>query len=62
MAYDNIAELPTQVRLSLDDDDQQKWMSAYNEALKDGSDVADAREQAWFACKDLPSSFSYEIV
>ena len=28
--YSSILELPTQVRMSLDEDDQKVWMDAYN--------------------------------
>ncbi len=62
MAYENIEELPTQVRLSLQSDDQEAWMKAYNQALDEGLSVEGAKESAWFSVKDNPSSFSFAIV
>lgn len=58
--YSDISELPTQVRTALDDEDQRKWMDAYNrEDPHSESEVRKARRKAWKACKDLPSSFSF---
>lgn len=62
MMYSNIHELPSQVTSSLDDKDATKWMEAYN-ALnpQTESEIKKARREAWRACKDLPSSFSFKI-
>lgn len=61
--YTDISELPTQVRMSLDDEDSRKWMDAYNERNPHTEhQVAEARRHAWKACKDLPSSFCFHAV
>lgn len=58
--YTSIMELPTQVTMSLDEDDAKAWMDAYNkEDPKTEEDTFKARKAAWKACKDLPSSFSF---
>ena len=61
--FQTIYELPTQVRSSLDEDDQKKFMEAYNkEAPKTEEEVDKAMRKAWHACSKLPSSFSFKIV
>lgn len=61
--YTSIEELPTQVRMALDDEDSKKWMDAYNESdPHTEKEVLDARKKAWKACKDLPSSFSFSAI
>ena len=63
MAYTSIAELPSQVRNSLSEDDQEQWMKSYNECdPKNESDIKEARKKAWMECKDKPSSFSFHAV
>lgn len=63
--YQSIYELPTQVTSSLSESDSKVWMDAFNKAVRDSGDspmgVIKAREAAWRACKDLPSSFSFCI-
>lgn len=61
MAYTSIAELPTEVRNSLDERDSERWMEEYNRLSKDG-DTRGAYRQAWRACMTLPSSFSFKIM
>lgn len=61
--YSSILELPSQVRTSLDDDDQRVWMETYNSLDPEGPDaVRQARKEAWRACLKLPSSFSFNII
>lgn len=61
--YTSIGELPTQVRMALDDEDSEKWMEAYNKAdPHTDEEVLKARKKAWKACKDLPSSFSFSAI
>lgn len=62
MAYEMIEELPTQVRLSLDENDQRHWMDEYNNSLKEGLSVADAKKSAWHSVETNPSSFSFAII
>lgn len=58
----SIAELPPQVRNSLDEHDQEVFLKAYNEMdPKNEEEVAKARRMAWRVCKELPSSFSFRI-
>lgn len=60
--YSSILELPTQVRMSLDEDDQKVWMDAYNaQNPQDPESVGEAKKMAWMACLKLPSSFSFDI-
>lgn len=61
--YQTINELPSQVRASLDEDDQEEWMKVYNSMdPKSAEQTLDATKKAWGACKDLPSSFSFCII
>ena len=61
--YSSIYELPTQVRTALDDTDQKVWMDVFNKAdAKTEEEVRKAKEDAWKACMELPSSFSFKIV
>lgn len=61
--FETIHELPSQVRSSLDETDQEVFRKAYNdEAPKTAEEVSAALRKAWRACKDLPSSFSFKIV
>ena len=61
--YDSIYELPSQVRSSLDDKDQEVFMKTYNDlSPKTAKEVAKAIKESWRACKDLPSSFSFNII
>lgn len=61
--YTSIQELPSQVRTSLDEDDQRVWMDAYNSLDPHGdAEVREARRKAWRACMNLPSSFSFNII
>lgn len=61
--YSSILELPTQVRMSLDEDDQKVWMDAYNaQNPQDPESVGRAKRMAWMACLKLPSSFSFDII
>ena len=63
MAYSSITELPSQVRMSLSDEDQEFWKDAYNSRNPLTDDEArDARTYAWMQCKDRPSSFSFSAV
>lgn len=63
MAYSSIAELPSQVKMSLSDEDQEFWKDAYNSRNPQNDDEArDARTYAWMQCKDRPSSFSFSAV
>ena len=61
--YQTIYELPSQVRSSLDEADQEVFLKAYNdESPSTSEEVKKALRKAWRACKDLPSSFSFRIV
>lgn len=61
--YSSILELPTQVRTSLDEDDQRVWMDTYNAMdPQDETAVREAKRRAWRACLKLPSSFSFNII
>lgn len=61
--YSSILELPTQVRMSLDEDDQKVWMDAYNaQDPQDPESTSIAKRNAWKACLKLPSSFSFDII
>lgn len=60
--YNSIYELPSQVLASLDEDDATKWMDTYNSLNpQTEKEVKNAKKEAWKACKDLPSSFSFKI-
>lgn len=61
--YSTIAELPTEVKNSFDDDDCETWLKIYNEQdPKTDEQIKQAKEIAWNACKTLPSSFSFDII
>ena len=61
--YDSIFELPTQVLASLNEEDCKVWMDKYNELDPKTEDEAkSAKKEAWKACRELPSSFSFEII
>lgn len=61
--YQTIYELPSQVRSSLDEKDQKVFLDAYNEvAPQTEEETKKALKKAWRACKDLPSSFSFNII
>ena len=61
--YNSIFELPTQVLASLNEEDCKVWMDAYNKADPKTEDEAkEAKKEAWRACRERPSSFSFEIV
>ena len=61
--YQTIFELPSQVRSSLDEEDQKKFLQAYNELdPRSEEDAKKAMKHAWKSCKDLPSSFSFNII
>ena len=60
--YSSIYELPSQVLAALDVKDATKWMEAYNKAdPHTEKEIKKAKKDAWRACKDLPSSFSFKI-
>lgn len=60
--YSNTFELPTQVRNSLDEDDQKVWMDTFNKCNPQTvGESYEAYKKAWHACKELPSSFSFRI-
>lgn len=60
--YSMISELPSQVTSSLDEDDCKVWMDRYNQLNPtDEASAKEARREAWRACKNLPSSFSFKI-
>lgn len=61
--FNSIFELPTQVRASLDEDDQKIFMEAYNkEDPKTKEEMSKAMRKAWHACEKLPSSFSFRTI
>lgn len=61
--YQTIYELPSQVRSSLDEADQKVFMEAYNsKAPETEKEVREALKHAWKSCKNLPSSFSFNII
>ena len=60
--YSSIYDLPSQVRNSLDENDQKVWMDSYNQYDPQNPDEAySAYKKAWHACAELPSSFSFKI-
>lgn len=60
--YSSIYDLPSQVRNSLDSDDQKVWMDKYNSYDPQNAEEAySAYRKAWRACTELPSSFSFCI-
>ena len=61
--YATIFELPSQVRNSFDEEDQQKFLDHYNglnPVTKE--EVVKAMKDSWHACSKLPSAFSFEII
>ena len=63
MSYTNINELPSEVRNSLDETDSKVWMDAYNsQKPKTQEEIELAKKYAWEQCKELPSSFSFDII
>ena len=61
--YATIFELPSQVRNSFDEKDQQRFLEYYNGLNpKTKEEVKDALKRTWHACSKLPSSFSFEII
>ena len=61
--YNSVFELPTQVLASLNEQDCKVWMDTYNKQNpKTVEEVKKAKKEAWRACRELPSSFSFEIV
>lgn len=58
-SYNSIKELPSEVRSSFDERDQQKWMDAYNEASQT-KEPEDAKVDAWMSMVDAPSSLAVE--
>lgn len=62
-SYNTIYELPSQVRTSFDERDQEKWLELYNQNLKenpDEKDIEDAKVKAWMGMVDAPSSLAVE--
>lgn len=60
--YNTIYELPSQVLASLDEKDATAWMEKYNSLNPQTErEVKNAKKEAWKACKNLPSSFSFKI-
>lgn len=61
--YSSIYELPSQVQACFDKNDQKVWMDTFNKAnAKTEADIRKARVDAWKACMELPSSFSFKII
>lgn len=61
--YGSISELPSEVRNSLDETDSKVWMDAYNsQKPKTQEEIELAKKYAWEQCKELPSSFSFDII
>lgn len=61
--YSNVFELPTQVLASLSAKDCETWMEAYNKCSPHSEEeIKKAKKEAWRACRNLPSSFSFEII
>ena len=64
MTYTSVDELPSEVLRAFDYEDAIKWMEAYNQKFEDvlnqfgpdGDPAGVAKESAWDACKNLPSS------
>ena len=57
--YTTIKELPSEVRSSFDERDQEKWMEAYNKASEE-KDPEQAKVDAWMSMVDAPSSLAVE--
>jgi len=57
--YTTIKELPSEVRSSFDERDQEKWMEAYNQA-SESKDPEEAKVDAWMSMVDAPSSLAVE--
>ena len=61
--YSTIYDLPAPVRNSLDEKDQMVWLRTYNSRdPKDQKGCRKAARDAWMACRELPSSFSFKII
>lgn len=61
--YGNINELPSEVRNSLDEEDCQVFLEKFNEKNpQTKEEYRDAMSYAWNACRQLPSSFSFDII
>lgn len=61
--YATIFELPSQVRNSFDEEDQQRFLEHYNSLNPQSKEeVAKAMKETWHVCSKLPSSFSFEII
>ena len=56
MSYTCIDELPSEVRKSYDEADQNLWMDAYNRACDAGIEPKESRVCAWSECKSNESS------
>lgn len=62
-SYSSIYELPSEVRASFDEADQQKWLDNYTEFLGNGTtqeEIEDAKFKAWKSMVDAPSSLAVE--
>jgi signal peptidase I len=61
--YSNISELPTEVKNALDEDDCKIFLEKFNEKNpQTEEEYRDAMRYAWECCKNLPSSFSFDII
>ena len=58
-SYNSIKELPSEVRSSFDERDQEKWMDAYNKA-SENKEPEEAKVDAWMSMVDAPSSLAVE--
>ena len=58
-SYNSIKELPSEVRSSFDERDQEKWMDAYNKASQT-KEPEQAKVDAWMSMVDAPSSLAVE--
>ena len=64
MTYTSVDELPSEVLRAFDYEDAVRWQEAYNNKFDaifnefgpDADAAGIAKESAWEACKDLPSS------
>lgn len=62
-SYNSIYELPSEVRASYDEADQERWMKAYNDAIGDKTGekaIEEAKFNAWKSLVDAPSSLAVE--
>lgn len=61
--YSSIDELPTEVKNALDEDDCKVFLDAYNSKdPKTKEEIEVAKKYAWEQCRELPSSFSFDII